>query len=51
MSPFAGGHDGRDGGSCPQLFDDLTANLALELIEAKSFEAGVVVLRYQTVLP
>jgi dihydrofolate reductase len=35
----------------PQLFDHLTANLALELIEAKPFEAGVVVLRYQTVLP
>jgi hypothetical protein len=35
----------------PQLFDHLTANLALELIEAKSFKAGVVVLSYQTVLP
>jgi dihydrofolate reductase len=35
----------------PQLFDHLTANLALGLIEAKSFEAGVVVLHYQTVLP
>ena len=31
----------------PRLFDGVDANLALELIEAKAFDAGAVVLRYR----
>jgi dihydrofolate reductase len=33
----------------PGLFDHLTTDLPLELVEAKSFEAGVVILRYRVV--
>lgn len=33
----------------PQLFQDLSKDLALQLLEAKVFEAGAVVLRYRVV--
>lgn len=33
--------------SGPRLFDDLTANLALELAESKVFDAGCLLLRYR----
>lgn len=38
-------------GSGPRLFDGLESDLALRLIEAKSFEAGAVMLRYGTEKP
>ena len=37
--------------SGPQLFGQLTTDLALTLVEATSFDGGVVVLRYQVVVP
>ncbi|MET0693775.1 MAG: dihydrofolate reductase family protein [Propionibacteriaceae bacterium] len=32
----------------PRLFDHVTTDLALELVEARPFEAGAVILRYRT---
>ena len=35
----------------PRMFDDLSTDLALQLVEAKVFDAGAVVLRYTVVKP
>ena len=37
--------------SGPQLFDGLSADLALRLLQAKAFDAGCVLLRYEVVPP
>jgi dihydrofolate reductase len=38
-------------GAGPQLFDGLSTDLALRLVEAKVFDGGCVVLRYEVVPP
>ncbi len=38
-------------GTGPHLFDDLSTDLALRLIEAKVFKAGCVLLRYEVIPP
>ena len=38
-------------GAGPQLFDGLSTDLALRLVEAKSFDAGSALLRYEVIPP